>query len=54
MRIGQTIIIPLILALGVAGTVLAGSEISTAAAHASSTHVQASAPYANPDGLYHG
>jgi hypothetical protein len=53
MRIGRKIIIPSILALGVAAAVLAGSEISVAAAHASGTHVQATAYAASPDTLYH-
>ena len=34
MRIGRAIIIPAILALGVAGTVLPGAEIAMAASHA--------------------
>jgi hypothetical protein len=33
MRIGRAIIIPAILALGVAGTVLPGAEVAMAAAH---------------------
>jgi hypothetical protein len=54
MRIGRTIIIPAIVALGVAGAVLAGSEISAAAVHVSASHVQVTASSANPDVLYHG
>jgi len=34
MRIGRAIIIPAILALGVAGAVLPGAEIAVAASHA--------------------
>lgn len=40
MRIGRTIIIPAILALGVAGSVLAGAEMSAAVVHTPSAHVQ--------------
>jgi hypothetical protein len=40
MRIGRTVIIPVILALGVAGTVLADAEMSAAAAATPSVHVQ--------------
>ena len=39
MRIGRAIIIPAILALGVAGTVLPGAEIAMAASHAPAVHV---------------
>jgi hypothetical protein len=53
MRIGRTIIIPAILALGVAGAVLAGSEISTVAAHAPSTRAQVTVTAASPEVLYH-
>jgi len=40
MRIGRTVIIPVILALGVAGSVLAGAEMSAAAASTPSVNVQ--------------
>jgi hypothetical protein len=40
VRIRRAIIIPAILALGVAGSVAAGSAISAAAGHARSTHTQ--------------
>jgi hypothetical protein len=40
MRIGRAIIIPAILALGVAGSVQAGAEMSAAAARTPSVHVQ--------------
>ena len=40
MRIGRTVIIPVILALGVAGSVLADAQMAAAAAGAPSTHVQ--------------
>jgi len=41
MRIGRVIIIPAILALGVAGSSLAASASVTASAHVSSVHAQA-------------
>jgi hypothetical protein len=53
MHIGRAIIIPAILALGVAGSVLAGSAVSTAAGHAPTAHVQVVAAAAGPDILYH-
>lgn len=53
MRIGRTIIIPAILALGVAGSALPGSVMAAAAGHAPSTHVLAVAAPATPDILYH-
>jgi hypothetical protein len=40
MRIGRTVLIRVILALGVAGSVLAGAEMSAAAAGTPSVHVQ--------------
>jgi hypothetical protein len=40
MRIGRTVLIPVILALGVAGSVLAGAEMSAATAATPSVHVQ--------------
>jgi hypothetical protein len=40
MRIGRAIIIPAILALGVAGSTLAGSAMATAAGHAHAVHAQ--------------
>ena len=39
MRIGRAIIIPAIVALGVAGSVLPGAEIAMAAGHAPAAHV---------------
>jgi hypothetical protein len=53
MRIGRRIIIPTILALGVAASALAGAKISAAAEHASSAHVHAEAVSASPNTLYH-
>jgi hypothetical protein len=45
MRIRKTIIIPAILTLSAAGSILAGSAAPVAAAQASSVHVVASAPH---------
>jgi hypothetical protein len=53
MRIGRAIIIPAILALGVAGSILSGSAMSAATGHAPTVHVQAAAPYAGTDIFYH-
>ena len=44
MRIGRAIIIPAILALGVAGTVLPGAEIAMAAVHTPAVHVHTAHP----------
>lgn len=54
MRIGRTIIIPAILALGVAGSVVAGSAMSPAAGHQTSAHVQVVAAPVAPDVFYFG
>jgi hypothetical protein len=43
MRIGRTLVIPVIVALSVAGTLLAGAEMSAAAVHTPSVHVQRTA-----------
>ena len=53
MHIGRAIIIPAILALGAAGSILSSSAVSAATAHASIVHVQAAAPSAIPDIFYH-
>ena len=53
MRIGRTVIIPVILALGVAGSVLAGAEMSAAAVIAPAVHAQHAAVfYVGPDMKY--
>jgi hypothetical protein len=53
MRIRRpTIVIPIVLALGVALAALAGSEISTAARHAPRTHVEV--VETNPNVMFHG
>jgi hypothetical protein len=55
MRIGRTALIPIILALGVAGSVLSGSEVSAVIVHTTSVHVQqATAPSTLPDMKLHG
>ena len=51
MRIRRTIIIPAILALSAAGSILAGSAVAATAAQAASVHVVAAAPR---DLLLHG
>jgi hypothetical protein len=51
MRIGRAIIIPAILALGAAGSILAASAMPAAAGPAPSVHVQAAAA---PNTYYHG
>lgn len=54
MRIGRALIIPAILALGVAGSILAGSAMPVAAVHAPSVHVQAVTVSSVPNMYYHG
>jgi hypothetical protein len=53
MRIRRAIIIPAILALGVAGSILSGSAMSAAAGHTPSVHVHAAASSKNPNMYYH-
>jgi hypothetical protein len=50
MRIARTIVIPAILTLGVAGSLLSGSAIPVAAQHPATVHVLAAAPHM----VYHG
>ena len=50
MRIGRAIIIPVILALSTAGSILAGSAVPAMAAHAPASHVVV----ASPRVYYHG
>ena len=52
MRIRRAIIIPAILALSAAGSILAGSAVPAAAAQAPSVHVVAVAPSAHPNTYY--
>ena len=53
MRIGRAIVIPAVLALSVAGSVLSGSVMPAAAGHAPSVHVQAAGSSVTPTVLYH-
>lgn len=53
MRIGRTIVIPALLALGVTGSALSGSVMTAAAGHAPSAHVLAVASSAAPGTYYH-
>ena len=57
MGIGRAIIIPAILALGVAGSTVAGSAIAVAGGHlhpyVSSTYAQSIGPAANPNIYFH-
>jgi hypothetical protein len=54
MRIKRAIIIPAILALSGAGSILAGSAVPVAAAQAPSAYVQAATVPAIPQTWYHG
>jgi hypothetical protein len=55
MRIGRTIVIPVILALSVAGSILAGAEMSAAATGTPSVHVQQAPTISvGPDMRFHG
>jgi hypothetical protein len=53
MRIGRAIIFPAILALSVAGTVITGSGIASAAGTAPTVHVPKIAIYSAPGVYYH-
>ena len=44
MRVGRAIIIPAILALSVAGSVITGAEVAVAAVHAPTVHVHTVPP----------
>jgi hypothetical protein len=54
MGIRRTIIVPIILAVSTAASILAGSAVPVAAAQASSAQVLAVASHAHPDFVYHG
>ena len=54
MRIGRVLIIPAILALSVAGSILSGSVMPAAAVHAPGVHAQAAAVSSVPYIYYHG
>jgi hypothetical protein len=53
MPIRRTIIIPAIIALSAAGSILAGSAVSVTAAQAPSAHVLALTSSSSPKTLYH-
>lgn len=53
MSIRRSIIIPAILALSAAGSILAGSAVATAA-QAPTTHVATTASFARPDVFFDG
>ena len=53
MRVGRAIIIPAILALSVAGSVVTGAEVAVAAVHAPAVHVHTVPPLTNLT-YYHG
>jgi hypothetical protein len=53
MRIGRALIIPAILAFGLAGSLLTGSAMSAAVAQAPSVQVHVTAATANPNMFYH-
>ena len=52
MRIGRSIIIPAILALSAAGSILAGSVVPAVAVQAPAAAVVAAAPSAHPAGMF--
>ena len=54
MRIGRAIIIPAILALGVAGAVLPGAEIAMAAGHTAVVHHHTTTPPIISGTYFHG
>jgi hypothetical protein len=54
MRIKRAVIIPAILALGAAGSILAASAAPVAASQASSIHVVSTGISASPDTMYDG
>lgn len=54
MRIRRAIIIPAILALSAAGSILAGSGVYAAAVQAPSAHTQVTAASAGPNMWYQG
>jgi hypothetical protein len=53
MRTGRAIIVSALLALGVAGSILASPAMSPAAGHASGAHVQAADSSVAPSVYYH-
>jgi hypothetical protein len=53
MRIGRAIIIPAIIALGAAGSIVSGSVMPAAVGHAPSVHVQVAGSFVIPNMTYH-
>jgi hypothetical protein len=53
MRIKRALIIPAILALGAAGSAMAGSAMPLAAAHSPAAHVLVTASSGVPNTFYH-
>lgn len=53
MRVGRAFLIPTILALSVAGTVLAGSGMAVAAGQTPTVHVHVITPAAGYNTYYH-
>jgi hypothetical protein len=53
MRIGRAVIIPVILALSAAGSIIAGSAVPAVAAQAPTAHVVAAASATHPHMFYH-
>ena len=53
MRTGRAIAIPIIVALGVAASVLAGAEMHAATAHTPGAHAQVTASSENSRMLHH-
>jgi hypothetical protein len=53
MRIGRKIIIPVILALGAAGSILASSAATATVAQAPAAHVVAATPHTGSSLYYH-
>lgn len=53
MRIKRALIVPAILALGAAGSAMAGSVMPLAVSHSPAAHVSVLAGNGNPDLVYH-
>jgi hypothetical protein len=54
MRVGRAILIPAILALSVAGSVLSGSGMAVAAGHPPTVHVYVIGSFGVTNTYYHG
>jgi hypothetical protein len=53
MRKGRAIIVSAFVALGLAGSILAGPAVSAVAAHAPAAHVHTTSASSSPKVLYH-